>query len=95
MSQVQTEQAEDKTQTTPTEQEEPLNPFCLRNDFEETLARIKALIHGVYATRTDHEDANAELYMLDMARELCDEIKDVGGELYHAYSALNKAIVKQ
>ncbi len=36
----------------------------------------------------------AELYMLDLVEECCDGVKDVGNELYHAYSALDKAITK-
>ena len=95
MSAVHTEQTERNTENTPTEHKEPLRPFDLMNEFEEVLARIKSLILGVYAMRTDHEDQNAELYLLAMAEECCDGIKDVGNELYHAYSALNEAITKQ
>jgi len=94
MSAVHAEQAERNTENTPTEQEEPLRPFDLMNEFEEVLARIKSLILGVYVMRTDHEDQNAELYLLTMAEECCDGIKDVGHELYTAYSELNKALVK-
>ena len=94
MSQVQTEQAGDKTQTAPTDHEEPLKPFDLTLEFEAILGRIKSTVHGVYAMRTDHEDKDAELSLLQMVEEYCDGIKDVGNELYTAYFSLNDAISK-
>ena len=95
MSAVHTEQAERNAETAPTEHEEPLKPFDLMLEFEEILARIKSTVHGVYAMRTDHENKDAELSLLQMVEEYCDGIKDVGEELYTAYSELNKALVKQ
>ncbi len=88
-------QTEGETQTAPAEQKEPLKPFDLMLEFEEILARIKSTVHGVYAMRTDHENKDAELSLLQMVEEYCDGIKDVGNELYTAYSALNQAITKQ
>ncbi len=92
MSTVHAEQAEDKTETP--ERAEPINALAHSDELDRLFTEINACLHGAWASAEFFSDKGAEITLVVLAKEKAEEAKEFAAELYHAYSALNKALVK-
>ena len=92
MSQVQTSQTEDKTQTA--EPAEPISAWGHSNELDRLFEEINACLHGAWASAEFFSDTGVEITLVILAKEKAEEAKEFASELCHAYSELNKALVK-